>query len=273
VVDERSLQRVPDTVREVARSVAGRAVRFPPDGSDRAARSDGEGVFELALEEQPFPGLDLSFRDRGNEQLIYTVAQYPGVVVKVHWYDTKLAIDSLGVESRAHWLDGTIGDTVKNVMHAQAERTSRRLAALRSSFGDGHSVPTPCGTVNFPGRVFRELGFRGAIGGEIRSVIPAPVAVQQRHDFRSGFDLRSGLAGPDGVSATDVVRAGRKWVERSSPMGFEPDLLNRLSPDNSAVDFVDAIEGRPELARSAREFLNGARHFTRTTRELLAVRG
>ncbi|MBB5976952.1 hypothetical protein [Kribbella solani] len=232
-------------------------------------------MFELRAGEQPFAGLELNFRARGNEQLVYTADQYPGVAVKVHWFDTKLILESLGAEAAAHWLDGTIGAAGRGALRSHGADMSRRLDNLRAAFGDGHSIPRSCGTIDFPfpGRVLRELGFPEAIDSEATYVIPAPVTVQDWRSLTGGRDLAIGKALPDRPSAADVTRMGQQWLEHSLPPGFEPELLTRLSPDSTVPEFITATRDHPELAASTRAFIDSARQYTHDTGELFALRG
>ena len=232
-------------------------------------------IFDLRPGEQLFEDLHLIFLARGNEQLVYTAAEYPGVAIKIHWYDTKRVLEGLGVEAGAHWLDGTIGEASRKVMLAHADQTDLRLTALRALFGSGHSIPRSCGPIDvaFPGRILRALGYPAVIDPRAQYLIPAPVVVQEWKSLDDGSILATGLAPPDQLSATDVERAGRKWLERTLPGGFEPELMTRLSPSSTVPEFIAATQDRPELARAARAFVDGARAFTRITGELLALRG
>ncbi|MET9318246.1 hypothetical protein ABZX12_41045 [Kribbella sp. NPDC003505] len=132
-----------------------------------------------------------------------------------------------------------------------------------------------CGVVDFPfpGRVLRELGFAEVIDPDERYVIPVPVAVQEWRPLREGTGLAIGLRAPEQLSEADLTRAGRRWLERSLPAGFDAELLGRLCPGNTVAEFVAATQRRPELADSARRFLSAAREYTRLTGEFLAGRG
>ncbi|WP_344232458.1 hypothetical protein [Kribbella hippodromi] len=259
---------------EAARLVAERADGLPSVGELPVA-SELDRAFVLRPDEQPIAGIELTYRARGNEQLVYTADQYPGVAFKVHWFDTKLVLEGLGVEAGSHWLDGTIGAAGRNALLAHAEQTAQRLRAMEAAFGEGHSLPRSCGAIEFPfpGRVLRALKFPEVIDPDRSYPICTPITVQEWRSLEGGIDFATGMQPPNELSAADVTRAGQKWIERSLPPGFEPELLRRLAPDSTVPAFLDAVRNRPELAASARAFVDSAREYTRDTGELFALRG
>ncbi|MBB5976953.1 hypothetical protein [Kribbella solani] len=257
---------------EAARVVAGRTSPAP---AELPAPVAADRLFELREGEQPFAGMRLTFRGRGNEQLVYTADEYPGVAFKVRWENVKFVLEGLGVDALPHWANGTIAEAGRAQLAAHSISTTGRLERMRSMFGAGHSVPRGCGVVEFPfpGRVLRELGFPEVIDPEARYAMTTPVAVQEWRTLEGGLDLATGVQRPGQVSVAGVTRMGQKWVERSLPPGFEPELLTAMAPDSTVPAFIDAVRSRPELAASAREFLDSAREYTRSTGELLALRG
>ncbi|WP_141852504.1 hypothetical protein [Kribbella jejuensis] len=259
---------------EAARLVEER-IGPPPSTTDLPVPPEADQVFALRQEEQPVLGLDLTYRARGNEQLVYTAVQYPGVAFKVQWFDTKLILESLGVDALAHWVNGTIADVGRARLLSQALLTAERLERMRSVIGEGHSVPRGCGALEFPfpGRVLRELGFPEVIDPTTRHTLTTPIVVQEWRSLEGGLDFATGMRPPSQVSVADVTRMGQKWLERSVPPGFEPELLTRLAPDSTVPAFVDAVRNRPPLAAAARAFVDSAREYTRGTGELFALRG
>src|SRR5262249_25455569 len=104
-----------------------------------------------------------------------------------------------------------IGDAIRIPIDAWAEQTAQRLSAMRSSFGDGHSIPVSCGAVNFPfpGRVLRELGFPDTIDPYASYTIPAPIAAQEKIDC---LYLAGGRRGSPCEAPTAMPRLQRgRW--------------------------------------------------------------
>lgn len=263
---ELRLREAQDRLRRFAASTPGPAPVVP---------NPGASVFELRDDEQPFPDLPVTLAGWGNEHLVYRPHDLPGVVVKLAWRTARRLTQELGVEAGPRWQDGSIGDAIRRPTEFEAARLDDRLAALRSSFGDGHSVPEPGGVIDFefPGRVLRELGFHEQLDPAQRYRLPVVLTLQHALDVRRGRDLAMGMpAQPEQVPLDVAVRAGQKWMDQIDP-GFDPELFTRLHPGNSVADFVRAAGDDPDLADCARRFLDSARRHTAEHQEFFSVRG